>query len=41
MSGEPDPPPPVLGSWGALYAVVLGDLALTVLLMWWLTRAWS
>lgn len=38
MSEEP---PPLLGSWRNLYLVVLGSLALIVLLLTLLTRAYS
>ena len=30
-------PPPILGSWGALYAVVIGELLLVIALCGWLT----
>ena len=33
-------PPPILGSWRALYAVVIGELALVIALCAWLT-AWG
>jgi hypothetical protein len=33
----PEPPPP-LGSWGRLYAIVLGALALELVLLGWLTE---
>ncbi len=44
-AADPDPPPaaageeppPVLGSWRALYAVVLGELLLVILLCGWLS----
>ncbi len=32
-------PPPVLGSWGRLYALVLGMLALAILLLGLFSRA--
>jgi hypothetical protein len=42
--GEPPPPgpardepPPILGSWSALYALVIGELLLVILLCQWLT----
>ncbi len=38
MSEEP---PPLLGSWRNLYLVVIGNLGLTVLLFWLLTRGAS
>ena len=38
---EQDPPPPLLGSWRNLYALVLGNLAFLVLLFWWLTWSYS
>lgn len=34
-------PPPFLGSWGRLYAAVLGWLALLVLLFYFLTARFS
>ena len=34
-------PPPILGSWGRLYAAVIANLALIVALLWWLTRTFS
>jgi hypothetical protein len=36
-----DGPPPILGSWRALYALVLGVLAAQILVYWMITRAWS
>ena len=36
---EPDDPPPVGGSWRTLYAVVLLNLAVLVLLFYLFTRA--
>jgi hypothetical protein len=38
MEPDADPPPPLLGTWPALYLVVLGELALLVLGFWALTR---
>ncbi len=34
----PEAPPPLLGSWGRLYALVLAELAALVLLFYALTR---
>jgi hypothetical protein len=36
--GEIEEPPPVLGTWRALYVVVLGELAVLILLFYALTR---
>ena len=36
----PEEPPPLLGSWRALYLVVIGSLALWVGLGWLLTRVY-
>jgi hypothetical protein len=36
-----DDPPPLLGSWRNLYALVLGNLVLMVLLFAWLTWSYS
>ena len=36
-SGAGDEPPPILGSWRALYAVVVGELLLVIVLCQWLT----
>lgn len=38
---EEDAPPPVLGRWRNLYLVVVGNLALTVALLWAFCRAWQ
>jgi len=38
MRVDADPPPPLLGSWRALYLVVLGELAALVLGFWVLAR---
>ncbi len=38
---EPEAPPPILGRWGNLYAVVLGGLALWILLFFLFERAFS
>ena len=35
----PDEPPPLLGSWPRLYALVLGNLAVLVAVFWYIT--WS
>ena len=32
-----DEPPPILGSWRALYALVMGELLLVILFCRWLT----
>ncbi len=37
-AGDGDEPPP-LGSWTALYALVIGALIVTIALLLWLTRA--
>ena len=34
-------PPPLLGSWRALYAVVLGELALCIALFWLFGRVFA
>jgi hypothetical protein len=36
-----DDPPPILGSWRNLYVLVIANLALTVLVLWLVTRAYS
>lgn len=36
-----DETPPILGSWRAIYLVVLGNLAVLVLLFWAVTRAYA
>jgi hypothetical protein len=47
VSGEQPPavppadPPPPGGSWPRLYAIVLGELALLVVLFWWFRRAFE
>jgi len=33
MSKEPDTPPPVFGTWGRFYAVVIANTLLTYLLL--------
>jgi len=35
--GAGDEPPPILGRWPALYAVVIGELLLVIALCAWLT----
>jgi len=40
MSDEQEPPP-VLGSWRNLYALVLGVLLLQIVLYWLVTRAYA
>ncbi len=37
-AAEVDPPPPILGRWSRLYAVVLAVLAATIVLMGWVTE---
>lgn len=39
--GDGEEPPPVLGSWAALYALVIGALVVTLALLLWLTRAFA
>jgi hypothetical protein len=34
-------PPPVLGSWRNIYALVLGTLAVLVFVFWAITRAYQ
>ena len=36
--GGGEEPPPILGSWRALYATVIGELLLVIALCGWLTR---
>jgi len=36
-----DEPPPILGSWRAIYAVTIASLALVVALLWALTQVVS
>jgi hypothetical protein len=38
---QDDEPPPPLGSWGRLYAVVLLELVLFIALLGWLTWRFS
>ena len=38
---EGEEPPPIGGSWRVLYAVVIGNLALLILLFYAFTRAFS
>ncbi len=40
-AGGADEPPPLLGRWGALYAVVLAWLLANILFLAWLTGRWS
>ena len=37
-AGGGEEPPPILGSWRALYAAVIGELVLVIALCYWLTR---
>jgi len=39
--GGPDEPPPVLGTWGRLYALVAIELIVVVLVLLWLTRRYA
>jgi len=34
-------PPPIGGTWNRLYAIVIGELVLLVLLFWWFTKAFE
>jgi hypothetical protein len=38
---EDSEPPPILGTWRNLYALVLGVLIVVIALLWALTRAYS
>jgi hypothetical protein len=40
-SPQEDDPPPALGSWRALYAVVIGELALCIALLWLFGRVFA
>ena len=37
----PDEPPPVLGRWSRLYALVALELVVVILVLWWLTRRFA
>jgi len=37
-AGGPDEPPPVLGRWSRLYALVAFELVAIILALYWLTR---
>ena len=37
-AGSPDEPPPILGTWAALYAAVIGELALVIAFCFGLSR---
>jgi hypothetical protein len=41
VPGVPEEPPPILGSWPRLYALVLGVLVVLILLFGAFTRAFS
>jgi hypothetical protein len=42
VPGPPaEDPPPILGSWRAIYAVVLGELALCIALFWLFGRVFA
>ncbi|MEO5989545.1 MAG: hypothetical protein ABIU54_09655 [Candidatus Eisenbacteria bacterium] len=40
-AGGGDEPPPLLGSWTMLYALVIGALVVTLVLLLWLTWAFT
>ena len=39
--GGPSEPPPVLRSWGRLYALVVLELVVVILALYWLTRRFA
>jgi hypothetical protein len=41
MNREPDPPPPIGKSWGRLYAAVLINLALLILIFYTFTKVFE
>jgi hypothetical protein len=44
MSGpehNQEEPPPILGAWSRLYAVVIGWIVILISLFYWFTRAWN
>jgi hypothetical protein len=43
MSSRPDleEPPPILGTWRRVYAVVIGWIVLLIILFFWFTKAWN
>jgi hypothetical protein len=36
-----DEPPPILGTWPRIYAVVIGWIILLMVLFGWFTRTWN
>lgn len=38
---DPEEPPPVLGTWNRLYALVIGALVVQVAVYWWITVSLS
>ncbi len=41
MKPPDEAPPPILGSWGRLYAVVICWIILLISLFYWFTRTWN
>ncbi len=43
MNPNPDPeePPPILGTWARVYAVVIGWIVVLMLLFFWFTKTWN
>ena len=39
--GGPDEPPPVLGRWSRLYVLVALELAVVIVVLYWLTRRYA
>ena len=38
---DSDEPPPVLGRWSRLYALIVVELLATILVLYWLTRRFA
>lgn len=41
MSGQPEEPPPILGTWARVYTVVIGWIILLITLFYWFTKTWN
>jgi hypothetical protein len=41
MSSHQEEPPPILGTWGRVYAVVIGWIVLLIFLFYRFTKAWN
>jgi hypothetical protein len=41
VSHQTEEPPPILGTWPRIYAVVIGWIVILISLFYWFTKTWN